>query len=242
MTVSRETLDAIAQFDTCTVANAIETFGVRLRNEGYTQPGLHAVTGGFPRAIGFAATCRIHTDGPPVGGAVYPESTDWWTAIQTLPLPRIAVIQAEHIHFEQTNGARSGPAPGDISASAIGEVHAAILRAFGCAAAITNGSVRDLPAVSALNFPLFAAGVALSHGYTHLVDYGRPVEIFGLKIRSGDLIYADCHGAISIPPELAQRIPEAAAKIRVHERKIIEACESPDFTPELLLNAIRSHA
>ena len=82
MTVSRQTLDAICQFDTCTVANAIETFGVRLRNEGYTQPGLHAVTGGFPRAIGFAATCRIHTDGPPIGGGVYPETTDWWTAIE----------------------------------------------------------------------------------------------------------------------------------------------------------------
>ncbi len=240
MTVSRETLDAICQFDTCTVANAIETFGVRLRNEGYTHPGLHAVTGGFPRSIGFAATCRIHTDGPPIGGAVYPETTDWWGAIETLPLPRIAVIQAEHIHFEQTNSPR-GP-EGDVSSSAIGEIHAAILRAFGCAAAITNGSVRDLQAVTALNFPLFAAGVALSHGYTHLVDYGHPVEIFGLKIRSGDLIYADCHGAISIPPEIAERIPEAAAHIRAHERDIIAACESPDFTPELLLKAIRSHA
>jgi regulator of RNase E activity RraA len=242
MTVSRETLDAIAQFDTCTVANAIETFKVRLRNEGYTRPGLHAMTGGFPRAIGFAATCRVHTDGPPIGGGVYPETTDWWTAIQSLPLPRIAVIQAEHIHFEQTNGARGVLGPGDTSSSAIGEIHAAILRAFGCAGAITNGSVRDLPAVSAMNFPLFAAGVALSHGYTHLVDYGRPVEIFGLKIRSGDLVYADCHGAISIPPDIAERVPEAAARIRAHERNIVAACESPDFTPELLLNAIRSHA
>jgi 4-hydroxy-4-methyl-2-oxoglutarate aldolase len=242
MTVSRETLDAIAQFDTCTIANAIETFGVRLRNEGYTQPGLHAVTGGFPRAIGFAATCRIHTDGPPIGGAGYPENTDWWTAIESLPLPRIAVIQAEHLHFEETNGARGGQEPGDVSSSAIGEVHAAILRAFGCAAAITNGSVRDLPAVSALNFPLFASGVALSHGYTHLVDYGHPVEIFGLKIRSGDLLYADCHGALSIPHEIADRIPEAAARIRVHERDIVAACESPEFTPQLLLKAIRSHA
>ena len=176
MTVSRQTLDAICQFDTCTVANAIETFGVRLRNEGYTQPGLHAVTGGFPRAIGFAATCRIHTDGPPIGGAAYPETTDWWSAIEALPLPRIAVIQAEHIHFEQTNS-HHGLDQGDVSSSAIGEVHAAILRAFGCAAAITNGSVRDLQAVTAMNFPLFAASVALSHGYTHLVDYGHPVEI-----------------------------------------------------------------
>jgi 4-hydroxy-4-methyl-2-oxoglutarate aldolase len=224
MTVTREILDAIAQFDACTVANAIETFGVRLRNEGYTQPGLHAVTGDSPRVIGFAATCRVHTEGPPMSGAAYVEPTDWWNAIETLPLPRIAVIEA-----------------GSLNASAIGEVHAAILRACGCVAAITNGSVRDVPAVRALHFPLFAAGLALSHGYTHLVDYGHPVEIFGLKIHPGDLILADCHGALAIPIEIAHLIPEAAARIRTHERRIVAACESPKFTHEVLLNAIRSH-
>jgi regulator of RNase E activity RraA len=229
MMVTRETLDAIVQFDTCTVANAIETFGVRLRNEGFTQPGLRAITGGLPRIIGFAATCRVNTDGPPITGAAYPETTDWWTAIDSLPLPRIAVIQ-------------SGHKSDDSNASAIGEVHAAILRAFGCVGAITNGNVRDVPSVRALNFPLFAANVALSHGYTHLIDYGHPVEIFSLKIQSGDLIYADCHGALSIPPEIAERIPEAAARIRVHERRIVETCESADFTPQRLLNAIRSYA
>ncbi len=242
MPVDRAILDSIIQFDTCTVANAIETFRVRLRNEGFTQPGLHAVTGNFPRVIGYAATCRVHSNGPPVTGDAYPETTDWWTAIEALPTPRIAVIEAARLHFEQTNSAHSQSGAGDVAASAIGEVHAAILRAFGCAAAITNGSVRDLPAVKALNFPLFAAGVALSHGYTHLVEYGHAVEIFGLKIHSGDLIYADCHGALSIPHEIAERIPEAAARIRMHERRIVETCESPDFTPQRLLDAIRSHA
>jgi biotin carboxyl carrier protein len=33
------------QFDTCTIANAIEHFKVRLRNEGFTRPGLRCVTG-----------------------------------------------------------------------------------------------------------------------------------------------------------------------------------------------------
>ena len=38
--LSREQMNAICEFDTCTIANAIETFNIRLRNEGYTQPGL----------------------------------------------------------------------------------------------------------------------------------------------------------------------------------------------------------
>jgi hypothetical protein len=53
------TLDGIRQFDTCTVANAIEHFRVRLRNEGFTRPGLRCVTGGSPRLLGYGATCRV---------------------------------------------------------------------------------------------------------------------------------------------------------------------------------------
>ena len=54
-------LEAIRGFDTCSIANAIEQFGVRLRNEGYTQPGLHCVTGGYPCLVGYAATCQVRS-------------------------------------------------------------------------------------------------------------------------------------------------------------------------------------
>lgn len=225
MPLPPETLEAIARFDTCTIANAIEQFGIRLRNEGYTRPGLRCFTGGFTPIIGYASTCRVHSADPPVGGGAFVELTAWWTAIEKLPVPRIAVIQA---------------APDDAGASTVGEVHAAILKAFHCAGVITNGGVRDLPAVERMGFPMFARNISLSHAYTHLVDTGHPVEIFGLKIHSGDLIYADCHGAISIPLAIAPKIPEAAALIRERERRIIKVCEGPDFSPERLLQAIRS--
>src|SRR5260370_14005879 len=47
-TIPHATLDCIRQFDTCTIGNAIEHFRVRLRNEGFTRPGLRCVTGGSP--------------------------------------------------------------------------------------------------------------------------------------------------------------------------------------------------
>jgi len=37
-TNSLEILRRLGEFDTCTVANAIESFGVRLRNEGFSEP------------------------------------------------------------------------------------------------------------------------------------------------------------------------------------------------------------
>jgi regulator of RNase E activity RraA len=225
MPLPPETLEAISQFDTCTIANAIEQFGVRLRNEGYTQPGLRCLTGGCTPIIGYAATCRVHSADPPVRGGAYIESTGWWAGIEKLPAPRIAVIQA---------------ADEDAGASTVGEVHAAILKAFHCAGVITNGGVRDLPAVMRMGFPMFARNLSVSHAYAHLVDTGNPVEIFGLKIHSGDLIYADCHGAISIPLAIASKIPQAAAQIREREQRIIDVCQSPGFSPERLLQVIRS--
>jgi regulator of RNase E activity RraA len=220
-------LDAIREFDTCTIANAIEQFGVRLRNEGYTRPGLVCVTGGFPKLLGFAATFQVRTSDPPMRGNSHFERTDWWGAIEQLPIPRIAVIQ----DLEAETG----------SASAVGEVHAAILKAFRCEGVITNGAVRDISGVRRMQFPMFARSLAVSHAYSHVVEFGEPVKILGLEIGAGDLLYADCHGVISIPHDIAGEIPAAAARIRTHEQHIIEVCQSPDFSPEILLRAIQSN-
>jgi regulator of RNase E activity RraA len=91
-----------------------------------------------------------------------------------------------------------------------------------------------------MQFPMFARSAAVSHGYTHIIDYGQPVRIFGLEIRPGDLLFADCHGVVSIPHEIAAQLPAAAARIRVQEQRIIDLCQSPDFSTERLLEAIRT--
>ena len=219
-------LEAIRKFDTCTIANAIEQFGVRLRNEGFTRPGLQCVTRRGASVLGYATTTRVRSSDPPITGGSYLDRTDWWAAIDKVPLPRIAVIQD------------MDPEPG--SGACVGEIHSAILKALHCHGVITNGAVRDVPAVSKLGFPMFAPLVTVSHSYMHIVDYGEPVEIFGLKIRPGDLLYADCHGVISIPPEIAAGLSEVAAKIQAREQKIVQVCLSPDFSTERLLKAIRS--
>src|ERR1017187_9856426 len=170
-------LEAIRQFDTCTIANAIEHFRVRLRNEGFTRPGLQCVTGDLPRLLGYAATCRVRAADPPMSGNAYVDRTDWWETIVRFPVPRIAVIQ-------DLDAATSG-------VSTIRQVHAAILKALHCEGVVTDGAVRDVPGVSRMQFPMFASAVSVSHSYMHIVDFGAPVEIFGLQVRSGDLLYAD---------------------------------------------------
>ena len=219
------TFDAIRQFDTCTIANAIEHFRVRLRNEGFTRPGLRCVTGGSPRLLGYAATCSVRSADPPMSGSAYADRTDWWETIGLLPVPRIAVIQ----DLDSPSGA-----------STVGEVHAAILKALHCEGMITNGAVRDIPGVLRMQFPMFASAVSVSHAYMHIVEFGRTVERFGLPVRSGDLLYADCHGVVSIPLEIAARVPEVAAGIDAREQEIIDLCESPEFSLEKLLKAVQT--
>ena len=41
-------LDRLLEFDTCTLANAIETFNIRLRNEGYMGPGCRCLYKDLP--------------------------------------------------------------------------------------------------------------------------------------------------------------------------------------------------
>lgn len=223
--LSAEQLEAIREFDTCAIANAIEQFRVRLRNEGFTSPGLHCLTGGSPRVIGYAATCRIRTSDPPPTGNPYMDRTDWWGAIQRMPLPRIAVIQ--------DLDARPG------AGSSVGEVHAAILKAFGCVAVVTNGMVRDVTQVAQMGFPMFARAAAVSHSYTHIVDFCRPAAIFDLEIHCGDLIYADIHGVVTIPAEIAGKVADVAARHRAREQRIIEACRAADFSEARLLELIQ---
>jgi len=221
-------LDALRGVDTCSLANAIETFATRLRNEGYAGPGLHCIFREMPPVLGFAVTARVRSSNPPVTGGAYFDRSDWWAHVFDQPTPRFAVV--ENL---EANAAASAIA---------GEIHCEILRALGCVALVTNGAVRDLPAVRETGFALFANGVAPSHAYLHLVDFGGPVDIFGLSVRPGDLLCGDCHGLISIPHQLVKQLPAVLEELAQHERTVIDLCRSPEFSLERLRETVKNMA
>jgi regulator of RNase E activity RraA len=113
-----------------------------------------------------------------------------------------------------------------------------ILRALQCTGVVTNGSVRDIPAAESAAFHFFAGSVSVSHAYVHIVEFGKPVVIGGLKIQSGDLLHGDLHGVQSIPLDLAAQIPLVAARITEQEQELIALCRSPGFSLEKLRSAI----
>jgi regulator of RNase E activity RraA len=221
-----EQLEALRRLDTCTVANAIETFHQRLRNEGFVDHTVHCL---FPRLqpmLGYAATIKIRGSAPPTAGSSYPDRTDWWDYILSLPTPCVVVAQ----------DVATRPGLGSL----VGAVHMNILRALHCVGVVTNGSVRDIPAAESAGFHYFAGSVSVSHAYVHIVEMGRPVELGGLKIRSGDLLHGDLHGVQSIPLEIAARIPPVAAQLTAREQELIALCRSPKFSLEKLRAAVSS--
>ena len=220
-------LNSLRALDGAAIANAIETFDVRLRNDGFADASIRCLTPGLAPAVGHAVTARIRCSSPPPVGHHYHDRTDWWNYIVSVPAPRFVVVQ----------DVDDKPGLGGF----VGAIHANILRALGCDAYATNGSVRDVTTVrDGARIQMFATGVAVSHAFAHIVDFGGPVNIGGLKVESGDLLFGDGHGVQSIPLSIADVLPAVVADMELKEQAVIQFCRSREFSIDGLRTLVRS--
>ena len=84
---------------------------------------------------------------------------------------------------------------------------------------------------------MLADRIGPSHAFVHVVDFGRPVTVSGMRVEHDDLIHADQHGAVVIPWAVAEQVPEAAQEIARRERVIIDAAQEPGFDMSRLRKA-----
>lgn len=91
-----------------------------------------------------------------------------------------------------------------------GEVNANTHRALGAVGTITDGAIRDLDEMTNAGFKALARRLCVGHAFSQPVRWGCAVEVFGQTIAPGDLIHADKHGFLVIPPEDQDRLFEAA--------------------------------
>jgi len=223
--LSSEQVNQLRSFSTCAISDAIETFGVRLRNEGFATAGFRCLFKNCPPMVGYAATCKVRSADPPMVGSRYRERTDWWKHITSVPSPRVVVMQ--DIDQEPGTGAF------------LGVVHANILKALGCVGALTNGAARELAGIESSGFQIFAGRLAISRAYIHVVEFGGPVEVGGLKIQPGELLHGDRHGIINVPQDLATHLPAVARSIVEKKQQVIELSKEPGVTFEELGQALR---
>ena len=104
--------------------------------------------------------------------------------------------------------------PGDVVVSGVGgmtnvavwgELFSNAAKARGARGFLTDGCHRDTRMVLDLGFPVFSRGprpVDIS-GRGTVISIGRPVEVAGVVVRPGDVVFAEVDGVIVIPQDVA---------------------------------------
>ena len=87
-------------------------------------------------------------------------------------------------------------------------------------------------------FDILCGKITPSHAWVHPVSFGGEVDIFGMVVRSNDLIHADRHGAVVIPHAVARNVVEAAELCGRREEPILAAARSDNFSIDKLEQAL----
>ena len=209
--VSESQFAFLRSIDTPTVCNLMEIVAPERRGSFYTVKHLFCPFPHLPPMVGFAKTVTMRARDKVGGPSYMAKRMDYLDYVAAAPQPGIAVI--EDLDDPAGYGAFWG------------EVQSNIHKALGCLGTITNGSIRDIPQI-AEGFQMLAGSLSPSHAYVHVEDFGIPVTIHGMAVKSGDLIHADQHGAIVVPVNTIDGMKDAAGKLAATEAKIIAAAKS----------------
>ena len=77
-------------------------------------------------------------------------------------------------------------------------------------------------------FPVVAGSIGPSHGFVHVREIGTPVTVFGLTVAPGDLVHADRHGAVVVPPEVVPGL-RRDRKLLATEALVLDPARQPGF-------------
>lgn len=224
MTIPDDLLKLLRECDTPTVCNAIE---VAQGQRGFTDFTKSTMLSSAPEdgpIVGFARTARIAGREPPCEPLeeIRSRRLAYFRSMASGPRPAIAVVEDEDY-------------PGSVAAW-WGEVHSAVHKGLGLTGALTNGVMRDLGDMEP-GFQVVAGSIGPSHSHVHVRDIGSPVEIFGLSISQGDLVHADRHGAVVIPPDVIPGMRAAIEKLLASEQIILGPARQDGFGIEQLETA-----
>ena len=99
---------------------------------------------------------------------------------------------------------------------------------LGAAGAVLHGWSRDTNEILKLNFPTFSyGGYAQDQGPRgKVIDYRIPIEIEGVRIHSGDIIYGDRDGVLVVPKETVTEAFKGAIEKARGEQLVKNALEN----------------
>ena len=95
---------------------------------------------------------------------------------------------------------------------AVGGLMATTMKVRGFAGAIVDASIRDLPQIQRIQFPVYGRGVSpgTTVGHYRSVGVNVPVTCAGVTVRPKDIITADEDGVVVVPLEKAAEVLKRA--------------------------------
>ncbi len=208
-------LDLLRSVDTPTVCNAIEVAQGKRGFNAFTR-GTMLASDPTGVVVGYAVTAQIAAVEQPTENAdiIRARRMAYYKAMAEGPQPSVATV--EDLDYPNCIGAYWG------------EVNTTIHKGFGMSGALTNGVMRDLGDM-APDFPVIAGSIGPSHGFVHVRSVGKTIKIMGLVVSDGDLIHADRHGAVVIPPEVVPRLETAIVKMQETEKLVLNPARTDGF-------------
>jgi regulator of RNase E activity RraA len=95
----------------------------------------------------------------------------------------------------------------------------------GAAGAVLHGFSRDTRGILKLNFPCFSLGSYAKDQRARgkIIDFRCRIEIEGVQIRPGDIVFGDLDGVVIVPREIETEIIAKAWEKAHGERRVFEA-------------------
>jgi regulator of RNase E activity RraA len=219
--IPNELLVLLRKLDTPTVCNAIEVAQGKRGFNRFTRGTMQHSRPGEPAIVGFARTAKISGLAPPVepSDVIRSRRMDYFRSMASGDGPTVSVV--EDVDFP------------NCIAGWWGEVHVAVHKGLGMSGAVTNGVMRDLDVMDD-GFPVLAGSVGPSHGFVHVLKIGGQVDVMNMKVRQGDLIHADRHGALVIPTDVIDVLKKAIETVIASEDIVLTPARKPGFNIEKL--------
>ncbi len=109
-----------------------------------------------------------------------------------------------------------------------GELMSARAIQCGAVGAVVDGYSRDTTGILRLDFPMFSYGrYAQDQGPRgKVIDYRVPIEINGVWINPGDIIFGDMDGVCVIPQRIEKEVVEAALEKARGEKVVFKAIQN----------------
>lgn len=209
-------LKLLRSVDTPTVCNAIEVAQGKRGFNGFTRGTMLCSDPEGSPVVGYACTAKISALAPSTEpqDVIRTRRMAYYRMMAEGPKPSVAVV--EDVDFPHCIGAFWG------------EVNTNIHKGFGLSGTLTNGVMRDLGDL-APDYPVVAGSIGPSHFHIHVLELETPVTIFDMPVSPGDLIHADRHGALVIPPEVIPQIASAIRKMQETENLILDPARKAGF-------------